>query len=102
LKKLEATKSEVETAQKNFKENQAWIKRIQAQFGRPGEMPAQAKSEETKLEKTKEEIEAEREKIARDLASAQTRLRLARGAYNAAAQRRGGKKKRKQTRKNRQ
>ena len=97
LKKLETTKSEVETAQKNFVETKDRFKRIQT-----AQMPAQAKSEETKLEKTKEEIEAEREKIARDLASAQARLRLAQRDYRAKAQRRGGKKNRKQTRKNRQ
>ena len=71
LKDIDKTKGEVETAQKNFEKNQEWLKRIQTQFGLPKQPPAQANSEEKKLEKTKEEIE-------RDLAAAQRRLVLSR------------------------
>ena len=78
LKDLDKTKGEVETAQKNFTSNQEWLKRVQTQFGLPKQPPAQANSEEAKIEKTSEDIEAEKEKVARDLAAAQRRLALSR------------------------
>jgi hypothetical protein len=101
LKDLNKTKEELETAAKNMETNQKWLQRIKdTKFGT--QAPAQVQAEEKKLEKTQEQIEAERDAIERNLAMAQTRLRLAQRDYNAKAQRRGGKKKRSQTRKNRQ